>query len=932
MNLKLLSLKESVIDYLVSEIKGLSDLSKVGIIFPGHRPALFLNARLAETLKRPFEPPHTISFEDMILELAAAAGVEHRPVSAYELMNIVYNIIPESNKISKYKSRFSNFFSIYKKIVADYEQIVKGNSLSRLETVASDLLSGCQDLDDIKDYITVLHNLSEYITQNRCYTTADYYRIVSELPEEKLKECLLGFQKIYLVDLIPLYLTEIDLLERLSTLENVYFIYQASNYLNRFDLLKKRFDIPTQGEEVFDKSFKIYESQDIHGEILKLKEIIMDNPIYYKNSKPSTLIMLLDTGALKVLDSLLLCNLPNDSYNVSLGIPIAGSSLVSFINLIFDSLSSFHDIEGLAIKPFTTLIRHPIFLSIKGKNRKPISGYVEEIFDYLTGQVIDYIDIAELKGAGSLRAALEELDEPLSLIYDKLNTAVDIGGLAEYICNVVAYISTRSLHANYGLFQKEAEIIYSRFKDIAASPIRGIKICRSDLKSVFNSLISDLTMRPRGSPLSGLQVLGPYEARALSFENTFILDFNDENLFSYSADGSFIPEEIKRRLDLPSFISFDDYLCYFLDILLRQSKNVYLFYKSQNRLTKNRYLLNYIYQMRKRNNIDPPIYPIRYNIVIKPPLPREITKDEGMINLLKCINFTASLLNLYYNCPARFYYRVVVGLEVPEEVSDEPENLFLGIIVHEVLGKFFADYKQKNLKKGSRLDYRRMNNLLLRRMDERINYKNKKRLLYKAMMNIISDNLQQIQEELIGRAEKEYIILDTEREFKREVSISLKAEEIRVNLSGRVDRIEKIDDYINITDYKLARSSNYNIVRHYLSIAERRELGGKGWSIQPPFYVYLLKGSKDFGNTERISSRFIFLRTIDNPHNTTREIYYCSDGLPQIEDKKVLNLNICSDLIENLIKEVLDIDIPFPPIESDGCTYCEYFSICHKIV
>lgn len=927
MNLKLLSLKESVIDYLVTELKESSDLSKVEIVFPGHRPALFLNARLAEVLKRPFEPPHIISFEDMILELAAAAGVEHRPLSAYELMNIIYNIIPESSKISKYKSRFSGFFSIYKKIAADYEEIVKGNSFSRLETIASGVLSGYHDVDDIKDYIKILHSLREYITQNRCYTMADYYRIVSDLPEEKLRESLLQFQKVYLIDLIPLYLTEIDLLKRLSTLENVHFVYQASNYLNRFGLLKKGFDIPPQGEEVFDKSFKIYESQDIHGEILKLKEIVMDNPTYYKDSRPTTLIMLPDAGALKVLDSLILCDLPKDSYNVSLGIPIAGSSLVSFINLAFDSLPSFHDIKGLAIRPFVTLIRHPLFLGIRGKKSKTISGCVEEIFDYLTRQVIDYIEIAELKRVGSLRAALEELDEPFGLIYDKLDTAVDIGGLAEYICNVVEYISTRSIHTNYSLFQKEAEIIYSRFKDIAASPIRHIKIYRSELKSVFNSLISDLTMRPRGSPLSGLQVLGPYEARTLSFDNTFILDFNDENIFSHSTDGSFIPEEIKKRLDLPSSVSFDDYICYFLDILIRQSRNVYLFYKSQNKLTKNRYLLNYIYQMRKRNNVDPPIHPIRYNIVIKPPRPREIKKDEEMINLLKGINFNASLLNLYYSCPARFYYRVVAGLEVPEEVSDEPDNLSLGIIVHEVLSEFFTDYKQKNLKKDSRLDYKRMNNLLLRRLDERINYKSSKRLLYKAMMNIISHNVQQIQEELISRAKREYIILDTERGLKGEVNISLKTGEIRVNLNGRVDRIEKIDDYINITDYKLAGSSNYSIVRRYLSIEERRELGGKGENIQPPFYVYLLMGSKDFGNIERISSRFVFLRTIDNPNNAVEEVFYCSG---KTEDKKVLNLNTCSDLVENLVKEVLDIDIPFLPIESDSCTHCEYFSICYK--
>jgi len=35
-------------------------------------------------------------------------------------------------------------------------------------------------------------------------------------------------------------------------------------------------------------------------------------------------------------------------------------------------------------------------------------------------------------------------------------------------------------------------------------------------------------------------------------------------------------------------------------------------------------------------------------------------------------------------------------------------------------------------------------------------------------------------------------------------------------------------------------------------------------------------------------------------------------------------------IVESLISEILNPDIPFFPVETTGCEYCDFYSLCHR--
>ncbi|MBD3286453.1 hypothetical protein GF359_07815 [candidate division WOR-3 bacterium] len=175
--------------------------------------------------------------------------------------------------------------------------------------------------------------------------------------------------------------------------------------------------------------------------------------------------------------------------------------------------------------------------------------------------------------------------------------------------------------------------------------------------------------------------------------------------------------------------------------------------------------------------------------------------------------FSVTLLEVYLNCPYRFYLASVLGLEALEEPSLEPEGRLLGTVLHDTLERLFtegADMKHIDdqlialLHRG--LAERRLNPFLRLWINDWV----------KARVDWFAD-LERTRAEEGWRVDAEWL----ERRLKYSFG--------GFTVKGRVDRVDWKDGEASVLDYKSGRLGNF-----------KRNIE-KGVSIQLPLYAEMIR-------------------------------------------------------------------------------------------
>ncbi len=940
MNKYFLDHNHDVIEYLISNVD-LSSLNKYLIVFPGNRPRLFLLKKIAEKLNRPFEPPAVLSFENFIRFIADNAGKNYKIASETELLNLLYNLnLKNNNLYAKQKSHLSRFLPFAQKVIQDYSVIIKADCIELLKNDRDKILGGFEKTDlynTVTDYIDILCQLNENLEKKNKIADASLFKIASNLNESQLREITNKYEKVFLIDIIPLFITEYRLLNSLKNENKVEFVYQKSQYLEHFKYIGKLFDTKEIRSAFVTKDINVFESPDTHGQILALKDILFKQNKDKKFDSPDTLVMLPESETLRILTNLVLNELESDNFNVSIGIPLSSMQMTKFFNIIFELLSeSNSNLEDIRAPLLYTLLSHEYTQSLRDKDKNNLYAIKESLYELLNKKVYEYISIDELskqKGANPLLS--EFINETINKSF-KIKT---IGDLSEYICNVITYIDkNQGGNLNYGYFNIEAAKIYQRFKEISQSEIKDISVTPKEYASVFNNFVYSIEIRPEGSPLSGLQVLGVYESRALRFKNVYILDFNDESFFDYNFEDSFLPYKVRNFLGLPSKSDYDNYILYFLDILFEQGEKINLFYKSTDRYSKNRYLLRYTFEKKKKGEELKPV-PVFYNLNLSTPDIILIAKNKEMIDKIIKDGISATKLNTYLNCPKKFYYSAVLDLSEREEIDDTAEGSIFGEILHETFEEYFKKLKGNKCKT---IDKNKIFEILKEKFKNKVKFKSKKYLFDYAMLEVILENF-------IKKCEENELLNNgkidcTESDLEFYFSIGNQ----KIKLKGRVDRIDILEDgTMHIIDYKFADGKYYKTVNKEITttkskikdekelvelIQMREEYVKKNNNIQLPFYIYLAQNNKDLSKKAKdFKATFLFLRNTDKDFIDTIPIKPKTEGKGKYnKEEEVLKLDDYITIVESLISEILNPDIPFFPVETKGCEYCDFYSLCHR--
>lgn len=917
------SFTESFIDRLTGVlmeeyIERGQDLSRLAIVFGGKRPALFLKREIARRLKQPYLSPRFLTIDELVKSFA----LKHRDTQSLLDLDHSYIIYQLARKaapqILKKRESFAQFLPWTIEILKFIDhldlELVPPKSLQNIEANAQIGYGVPQDINRLLEYISDLREAYHgYLERHQTFSRGfQYWWAAQHIQTIDVPE----YDEILFCNFFYLHRSESVMIEDLYKRGKARLFFQGDE--RRWPALKrvsKTFGVPVvEGEDVPTPEFKLhlYAAFDEHVQASLVRDILkrVKNP-------QNTVVVLPDPQTLIPLLSEVSSVVPE--FNVSMGYPLNRSSLSSLLDFIFQAQLSKRQ-ENYYARDYLKVLRHPFVKNLKFSSQaSAMRVLIHKLEEMLTGQITSEISgklflrldevsesqslvasALETLGAMSvevtkedLGSALRDLHQAFFSVWENVN---DFKAFANALGQLLTLLAEKSFMEAYPLNAKIAQRMFELVEEFKGARFAAEHFPPEEIFRIFQDRIEQEMISFQGSPLKGLQILGLFETRSLSFENVIVVDVNEGILPSLKIYEPLIPREVMVKLNLDRLELEEEIQRYQFMRLVSSAKNVHLIYREGADKEKSRFIEELIWEQEKKSKMLNPIPIVRPAFEVKvSPYSKEAQKTPVMIEHLKSLRYSASSVNSYLRNPYEFYQNYVLGLREKEDLLDEPENRQVGIFVHGLL----EDTYQRFVGKPIRFD-ESFRQSFINEFEERF------AAVFGRSMNSDAFLLKSVMEsrltrflEIEHRRQKENPskLLYIEKRFEDVVHLSCGP----IKFVYQVDRVDECGDgTIMIIDYKTGSidpmpKSIEKIAAMELS---REAIRDNVRSFQIPLYLQYL--DKHFPD-QPINAAFYNLRTMELDRFITGKIKYERADI-------YLAFNRALDFI---ISEILNPQVPF---------------------
>ncbi|MBR6546912.1 MAG: PD-(D/E)XK nuclease family protein [Bacteroidales bacterium] len=393
-------------------------------------------------------------------------------------------------------------------------------------------------------------------------------------------------------------------------------------------------------------------------------------------------VVLPDEGLLKsVLNSI-----PEEIHdiNVTMGLPMNGS-------LFYTMMADISAIQMHAVRRKDTwlfyhkqvwdLFSSEIFRKAADEKTMEIVAKVKENARY-------YIPKEEL--AGTL--LMDVIFRPV-IMDPKMASTVQIASFAQYQKDVIEGIAPAI--ADDTSLALELEYAKEYYKCInVLFEIRPEVLPMTYLR-LLGQLLSSVSVPFRGEPLKGLQIMGPLETRALDFKDLVIMSANEGVFPRRSVSSSFIPPELRKGFGMPTYEYQDAVWAYYFYRMISRAEKVWMLVDSRTEGLKSGEESRYIKQLEYHFGVPLKRSVVKFGSMKTASLP-DIVKTEEDVVRIKDTVLSATTLQNYLACPAKFYYGTVKGLEAEEEVAESLDYGMFGTVYHDTMRALYTSEEAMN--------------------------------------------------------------------------------------------------------------------------------------------------------------------------------------------------------------------------------------------
>lgn len=414
------------------------------------------------------------------------------------------------------------------------------------------------------------------------------------------------------------------------------------------------------------------------------------------------------------------------------------------------------------------------------------------------------------------------------------------------------------------------------------------------LASIFDRMLNQEQISFVGEPLSGLQIMGMLETRALDFQKIILLGANEGVLPKGKSAGSFIPNDLKFDYGIPRYDDKDSIFAYHFYRLLSRCEQAWLVYNTQpedyGSSEMSRFLTQLKYEHPSNINLTEKIY---QNSPEKQAHPVEIKTDELLQSKIEDVvakRISASAINTFLSCPLDFYYKYILRLKEEDKVEEDVEHSSFGTILHDTLHMIYQPFLGKDLTESGLLaSIKDIPQLVEEAFKNEMKAADIKKGVNLISRHVIEDYVKRFIR--LDAAELKHTpkkILGLEKEVTRDLPIK---GNLAANLYGLIDRIEERPDGIYIIDYKSgAVDSSHVSAKEFDTMFN----GNKPKALQLLFYGLICEPL--FPGKRIKMGNYSFQRMSDGLilQKSDSHVYFDEQGADRIQEK-------FSEIIGNII-------------------------------
>ena len=718
-------MNKTFLEYVAEDIisKYGTDLSRIAVVFPNKRAALFLNEHLARLAGQPVWSPAYITISDLFRQ--------HTDLKTADPIKLICDIHKSFTKCTGIDETLDHFYGWGQLLLADFDDIDKNmadadsifcnlkdihelDDISYLDDEQKEMLARffANFSDDIdselkKRFLSlwshfgdIYHDYNRRLTEQGIgYEGAIYRKVASEqtLHLKYDKYLFVGFNLLQKVERVLFSRLMKEGKAKFYWDFDEYYMPSPSHHLSGGALVSSAptnlNTSPSQhlsgGALVSSAPTNLNLSDfpneldntdpDIYANMRRPKRIrfissptenaqarfaanwLLENHRYRAGRK--TAVVMCDESILLPL----MHSLPPeaDKVNITSGFPLAMTPVASLVMLLFDLYTLGLRKKGTALNPHY----------LKKLMAHPYAHHLQEV---------------HLKGVHLSQVHQEEVHQ--EEVHQKS------AALLHHIATLIKQVGIATKPEGDPLTQESVFRMYTILNRLATLADSGdLLVDNTTLRRLVSQLVSSSSIPFHGEPVVGVQIMGVLETRNIDFDHLLLLSCNEGNMPKGVNDSSFIPYTIRKAHHLTTIDNKVALYSYYFHRLLQRARDITIAY---NNSTDNghtgemsRFMLQLLVESGQKIN--------HYSLTAKnhptPLMPKPIRKDETTLSKLQQISqLSPSALNTYIRCPLAFYYQYIAHIQEPHPDPETIDNRLFGNIFHRAAYLIYKDITDRS--------------------------------------------------------------------------------------------------------------------------------------------------------------------------------------------------------------------------------------------
>ena len=270
--------------------------------------------------------------------------------------------------------------------------------------------------------------------------------------------------------------------------------------------------------------------------------------------------------------------------------------------------------------------------------------------------------------------------------------------ILHHIATLIKQVGIATKPEGDPLTQESVFRMYTILNRLATLADSGdLLVDNTTLRRLVSQLVSTSSIPFHGEPVVGVQIMGVLETRNIDFDHLLLLSCNEGNMPKGVNDSSFIPYTIRKAHHLTTIDNKVALYSYYFHRLLQRAGDITIAY---NNSTDNghtgemsRFMLQLLVESGQKIN--------HYSLTAKnhptPLMPKPIQKDETTLSKLQQISrLSPSALNTYIRCPLAFYYQYIAHIQEPHPDPETIDNRLFGNIFHRAAYLIYKDITDRS--------------------------------------------------------------------------------------------------------------------------------------------------------------------------------------------------------------------------------------------